>query len=88
MPIKKSIRASEKRRVINRRVQRQSLTQLKQARAVLATGNPEDAFKAVTKAISELDKASSKNVLHPNNVGRRKSRIAKKLAGLTAGKSA
>ncbi|MBH74797.1 MAG: 30S ribosomal protein S20, partial [Dehalococcoidia bacterium] len=29
------------------------------------------------------DKASSKNVLHPNNVSRRKSRLAKKLASLT-----
>ena len=76
MPIKKSIRVSERRRSINRRVQRQSLTQLKQARAALATGNAEDASKAVSKAISELDKASSKNVLHPNNVSKRKSRNA------------
>ena len=83
MPIKKSIRVSERRHSINRRVRRQSLTQLKQARVALATGNPEEANTAVNKAISELDKASSKNVLHPNNVSRRKSRIAKKLASLT-----
>ena len=83
MPIKKSIWVSERRRSINRRVQRQTLTQLKQARSVLATGNSEEASKAVNKAISELDKASSKNVLHPNNVSRRKSRLAKKLASLT-----
>lgn len=85
MPIKKSIRVSERKRVINRRVQRQSMTQLKQARAVLAKGDSEDAAKAVTKAISELDKASSKNVLHPNNASRRKSRLAKKLASITIG---
>jgi small subunit ribosomal protein S20 len=61
------------------------MTHLKQARAVLAKGDSEDAATAVTKAISELDKASSKNVLHPNNASRRKSRLAKKLASLTTG---
>ena len=80
MPIKKTIRGSEKKRVINRGIRRQSLTQLKQARSLLAGGNSEEARKAVTKAISELDKAASKKVLHPNNAARRKSRLAKKLA--------
>ena len=82
MPIKKSIRGSEKKRIINRRIQGRSLTQLKRARNLLATGNSEEATKAVTKAISELDKATSKKVLHPNNAARRKSRLAKKLASI------
>ena len=82
MPIKKSIRGSEKKRIINRRIQGRSLTQLKRARNLLATGNSEEATKAVTKAISELDKAVSKKVLHPNNAARRKSRLAKKLASI------
>ena len=42
----------------------------------------------VRRAISALDKAAEKGVLHPNNASRRKSRLMGALAKLTAGKPA
>lgn len=43
----------------------------------LATG--EDAVETVRAAISELDRAARKGVIHPNNAARRKSRLLRKL---------
>jgi small subunit ribosomal protein S20 len=37
------------------------------------------AQKAIIEAISSLDKAAEKGVIHPNNAARRKSRLMKKL---------
>ena len=39
---------------------------------------------AVEKAISELDRAAEKGVLHKNSVARRKSRLMKKLNNYTS----
>ena len=40
----------------------------------------EDARKATLEAISALDKAAEKGVIHKNNAARRKSRLMKRLA--------
>jgi small subunit ribosomal protein S20 len=40
----------------------------------------EVAVVAVQEAISELDRAASKGVIHPKNAARRKSRLMKRLA--------
>lgn len=40
------------------------------------------ANKAVMAAVSELDRAVEKGVIHKNNAARRKSRLMKKLAAL------
>jgi len=42
-------------------------------------GELESAQSMVMAAISSLDKAAEKGVIHPNNAARRKSRLMKKL---------
>ena len=72
-------RQNEKRRLNNRNVRGSARTAVNQARAAFDEGAPETK-EAVLKAISSLDKAAEKGVIHKNNDARRKSRLMKKLA--------
>jgi small subunit ribosomal protein S20 len=72
-------RQNEKRRLRNRNVRGAARTAVNTARKAFADGNPQTK-EAVLKAISELDKAAEKGVIHKNNASRRKSRLMKKLA--------
>jgi small subunit ribosomal protein S20 len=74
---KKRIRQSERRRVHNRTFRAQARTSVKQARTAVASGV--DSQEAVRSAISQLDKAASKGVIHRNNAARRKSRLVKRM---------
>lgn len=75
----KRIRASEKRRQRNRTVRGSTRTSVKKARAAIAVGNLPEAQAAVQDAISALDKAAEKGVIHKNNAARRKSRLMRAL---------
>lgn len=72
-------RQNEKRRLRNRNVRGAARTAVNAARKSFSEGNPETR-EAVLKAISELDKAAEKGVIHKNNAARRKSRLMKQLA--------
>jgi small subunit ribosomal protein S20 len=78
----KAHRVSERRRLRNRAVRSEVRTYVKKARIGLATGIAEDAAAAVVDAARELDKAANKNVIHPNQAARRKSRLMKRLAAI------
>ena len=72
---------NEKRRIGNRNVRGAARTAVNQARASLTKNAPESK-EAVLKAISTLDKAAEKGVIHKNAAARRKGRLMKKLASL------
>lgn len=72
-------RQNEKRRLNNRNVRGAARTAVNQARTAFADEAPETK-DTVLKAISALDKAAEKGVIHKNNAARRKSRLMKKLA--------
>ncbi|MBL8076369.1 MAG: 30S ribosomal protein S20 [Anaerolineales bacterium] len=72
-------RQNEKRRVRNRTIRGTARTAVAQARKAFTEGAPETK-EAVLKAISMLDKAAERGVIHPNNASRRKGRLMKKLA--------
>ena len=72
-------RQNEKRRVKNRNVRGASRTAVNQARASLAKNTP-TSKEDVLKAISTLDKAAEKGVIHKNAAARRKGRLMKQLA--------
>ncbi len=72
---------NEKRRLSNRNVRGAARTAVNQARASLAKNAPETK-EEVLKAISALDKAAEKGVIHKNAAARRKGRLMKKLASL------
>jgi small subunit ribosomal protein S20 len=78
----KAHRVSERRRLRNRAVRSEVRTYVKKARIGLAAGIAEAAAPAVVDAARELDKAANKNVIHPNQAARRKSRLMKRLAAI------
>lgn len=71
----KAHRQSVKRRIRNRAVKSATKTAIKKATMAIASGDPEAARTAVRDALSALDRAASKGVIHPNNAARRKSRL-------------
>jgi len=68
-------RQSEKRRLRNASVKSSIKTQIKKVRAATAGGEAETAAEELKKAISLLDRAVTKGVLHRNNASRRISRL-------------
>jgi small subunit ribosomal protein S20 len=73
-------RQNEKRRQRNRVFRGAARTAVKQAQAVIVEGVADNSKAAVAAAISALDKAAEKGVIHKNNAARRKSRLMKALA--------
>lgn len=74
----KRIRSSERRRVRNQMIHSRVKTLVRKARGHIEEGDLEQARVAVGDAISALDKAAEKGVLHRNNAARRKSRLMKR----------
>jgi small subunit ribosomal protein S20 len=75
----KAARVSIKRQKINKSVRSQVKTDVTNAEKLLFAGDIEGAKKAVAVAVSDLDKAAEKQILHGNNAARRKARLLKKL---------
>ena len=73
----KRMRQEQKRRLHNRSVKSLVKTQITKAREAFASDA--DAEEAVRVAVSELDRAAKKGVIHRNNAARRKSRLMKQL---------
>jgi small subunit ribosomal protein S20 len=84
----KQVRVTERKRLGNKSIRSQCKTNITKAEQLIFSGKLEAAGKAVTVAISALDKAAEKGVIHPNNAARRKSRLMKKLNEAQASSSA
>lgn len=78
----KRIRQNEKRRLRNRYFVGRARTHVRKARQAIESGEIVEARQATLEAISALDKAAEKGIIHKNNASRRKSRLMKKLADL------
>ena len=74
----KRMRQEQKRRLHNRSIKSLVRTQITKARTAIAVGD-ENSEEAVRRAVSELDRAAKKGVIHRNNAARRKSRLMKRL---------
>jgi small subunit ribosomal protein S20 len=75
----KAARASARRQERGRSIRSQVKTYIDTAEKLIAEGEVKAAQSAVATAVSALDKAAVKKVLHANNAARRKSRLLKKL---------
>ena len=73
----KRMRQEQKRRLHNRSIKSLVKTQITKARQAIAADA--DAEAAVRDAVSDLDRAAKKGVIHRNNAARRKSRLMKQL---------
>ena len=76
---KKQVRVVKRRRLRNKSVRSLTKTNITKAEKLIFSGELESARAAVVAAVSSLDKAAEKGVIHPNNAARRKSRLMKKL---------
>jgi small subunit ribosomal protein S20 len=77
--VQKQARVAERRRLRNKSVRGLTKTNITKAEKLIFSGELESAREAVLVAISSLDKAAEKGVIHPNNAARHKSRLMKKL---------
>lgn len=74
----KRVRQELRRHAVNRRTRSEARTLVQRA-ANIALGRVEgDGPAAITAAVSALDKAAEKGIIHPNNAARRKSRLMAK----------
>jgi len=84
----KQVRVTERRLLRNKSIRSRCKTNITKAERLIFSGELESAQKAVVAAISSLDKAAEKGVIHPNNAARRKARLMKKLNEVRALSSA
>jgi small subunit ribosomal protein S20 len=75
----KNIRSSERKRRINQVHRSKVRTYIKKTRKLIATGQLDEAEVAIQQAVSALDKAAQKGIIHKNNAARRKARLMKQL---------
>lgn len=75
---KKRIRQNEKRRIQNKGYRSNLRSTIKKAFTDIKAKNTESLNLTLTDAVSVLDKAVNKGLIHRNQAARRKSRMVKK----------
>ncbi|GIW09075.1 MAG: hypothetical protein KatS3mg061_0132 [Dehalococcoidia bacterium] len=75
------MRQAERRRLRNKPIRTRTRTAVKEARAAILAG-AENAAELMRTAISQLDRAVTKGVLHRNAAARRKSRLMRRYNAL------
>ena len=76
---RKQVRVVERGRLRNKSIRSLCKTNITKAERLIFSGELESAQKMVIVAVSSLDKAAEKGIIHPNNAARRKSRLMDKL---------
>jgi small subunit ribosomal protein S20 len=77
-------RQSVKRNLRNKAVRSTVKTIIKKVETAIASGNKEDAGKALLEVTKALNKAASKGVIHRNTASRNISRLTRKVNALPA----
>ncbi len=77
----KKARQSEARRLRNSHVKSTMKTYMKKIVSVMENKDTEHVDEAFKKAVSFINKAASKGVIHANNASRKVSRLSKKVHG-------
>lgn len=78
----KAMRQSARRRSNNVKTKEKIRAAIKPLRRNIDAGSKEESLKGLKDAMSALDKAAKKGVIHKNNASRRKSRLARAIAKL------
>ena len=76
---KKRILITAKKTIRNKIIKSRTKTAVKKAALAMSEGNPDNAKEAFSFAVSSIDRAASKGVIHKNTAARKKSRLAKSL---------
>lgn len=80
----KRVRQNEKRRDRNRSNRTRLRSQIKKLRQALEASNLEEAQKLLPQTMSLVDVMVKKGIIHENAGNRYKSRLTRRLSGLTA----
>lgn len=80
----KRVKTSRKRALRNAMVKSAMRTAVKRFASALETGDAAQIEAAYRKAVSAIDKAAQKGVIHDNQADRRKARLAKQLPAVGA----
>ncbi len=75
----KQVRVTQKKSLRNKPIKSLAKTNIIKAEKLIFSGELKSAQEAVVAAVSSLDRAAEKGIIHPNNAARRKSRLLKKL---------
>lgn len=78
----KRVKITEKKTLQNKMYKSALKTSIKKFKAAVAAGDKTLAAATYTDAVSMVDKAASKGILHHNNAARKKSQFALMLNGL------
>ena len=85
MPSAKSHRAQVRKAAINKSARSYTRSRVNKARGTITTGgSSEEAASAVKDAVSALDRAARKGIIHPNEAARKKSRLQRHLNQISA----
>ena len=82
---KKRIRQNEKRRLRNRWRKSAVKESIRAFDDAVAAGKTDEAATQLKEVYKRLDKTAAKGTIHKKTVARKKSRLAKRLNGATAG---
>ena len=74
----KSARSAARKAERNKGIRSLTKSSVTRAEKAIASKKGVDSKAAVTEAISSLDRAAKKKVIHPNTAARKKSRLMKK----------
>lgn len=75
----KSARSSARKAERNKAIKSNTKSAVTKAEKLIASKKSSEAETEVKQAISSLDRAAKKKVIHPNTAARKKSRLMKKL---------
>ncbi len=78
----KAMRQTKRRTAINLKTKEKFRNAVKKTRKAITAGIKTEAMQSLQSAMSALDKAVKKGVLHKNTASRKKSRLAKAIAKL------
>lgn len=81
---KKRMRQNRVRRQRNRKRLSRLRTELRQLEDTIASGDPEAAREQFRETQAVLDRSAQKGLIHPNKAARKKARLSKRIAGLSA----
>lgn len=73
---KKHVRADAKKHVLNHAVKSNLRNSMREIRELVKSGQSDEAKQKLVKVHSKLDKAAKRNIIHPGNAKRKKSRLA------------
>lgn len=82
----KSVRQTKRRNARNQRIVTNLRTLTKRVQTALSAKKPEDAKNLLGEAVSAIDRAASKGILHRNNASRKISRLTLKVQNALASK--